>query len=104
MKHRKEIIQVLKPQEFEQLWTAYLSGNYSDTIASCFDYCGTESYDNFWMINNKLMANARGELEPFKHIPFVIYQVSGFCMHMCMCVFVCVCVCVCAFVCVCVCV
>ena len=26
LKHRKEIIQMLKPQEFEQLWTAYLNG------------------------------------------------------------------------------
>ncbi|XP_065916844.1 autophagy protein 5-like [Dysidea avara] len=62
LKHRKEIIQVLKPQEFEQLWTAYL----------------TENYDNFWAINNKLMANARGDLDPFKHIPFVIYEVDEF--------------------------
>ena len=80
LKHRKEIIQVLKPQEFEQLWTAYLTGNqdYHTCICVifCFDCCGTENYDNFWAINNKLMANARGDLDPFKHIPFVIYEVS----------------------------
>ena len=41
-----------------------------------FDLCAAENYDDFWTVNNKLMANARGELEPFKNIPFVLYEVS----------------------------
>ena len=66
---------MLKPQEFEQLWTAYVNGQV--TLATThIDFCATENYDDFWVINNKLMANARGELEPFKNIPFVIYEVS----------------------------
>lgn len=44
-------------------------------ITQHFRFCATENYDDFWAINNKLMANARGELEPFKNIPFVLYEV-----------------------------
>ena len=66
---------MLKPQEFEQLWTAYLSGEVTFNHSALFDFCAAENYNDFWAVNNKLMANARGELEPFKNIPFVVYEV-----------------------------
>ena len=58
IKHRSEIIQSLIPQEFALLW---------DSLRQC-------NFEDFWTVNKKMMLNARAEHEPFRNVPFCIYQ------------------------------
>lgn len=58
VKHKSEVIQSLTPQEFGQIWKGFSENN----------------YDEFWAVNKKMMLSTRSEREPFKNIPFCIYQ------------------------------
>jgi autophagy-related protein 5 len=60
VKHKSEVIQSLTPQEFGQIWKGFSENN----------------YDEFWAVNKKMMLSTRSEREPFKNIPFCIYQIS----------------------------
>jgi autophagy-related protein 5 len=58
VKHKSEVIQSLTPQEFGQIWKGFSENN----------------YDEFWAVSKKMMLNTRSEHEPFRNIPFCIYQ------------------------------
>ena len=35
------------------------------------------NFEDFWTVNKKMMLNARAEHEPFRNVPFCIYQVCS---------------------------
>jgi autophagy-related protein 5 len=58
VKHKSEVIQKLTAQEFGQIWKGFSENN----------------YDEFWTVNKKMMLSTRSEHDPFRSIPFCIYQ------------------------------
>ena len=58
LKQRTQIINSMQKREHNQLWLGLQD----------------DKFDQFWAINRKLME--RFENEPFKHIPFRIYQLN----------------------------
>ncbi|XP_019852942.1 PREDICTED: autophagy protein 5-like [Amphimedon queenslandica] len=58
LKHGAKVIQQFTPSEFGKLWQSISQHHFED----------------FWSVNQKLMLNIKGEMEPFKFVPFSIYR------------------------------
>ena len=61
LKHKSEILNQFKPDDFENLWNALAK----------------DDYGLFWSTCKRLMVDVRGGKAPFKHIPFIIYTPDG---------------------------
>jgi len=58
LKHRSQVMNAMQKRDHKQLWSGL----------------NNDRFDQFWSVNKKLMERLNGE--PFKYIPFKIYQLD----------------------------
>lgn len=65
----------MQARDHRQLWNGFKNGLFVVVVVVtsmlCDGFVGLDRFDQFWEVNKRLMTNS----EPFRNIPYRIYQV-----------------------------